>query len=328
MRQLASIQKITKIEPIANAEKLELATVLGWAVVVKKNEFKVGDLVIYCEIDSILPAKPEFAFLQQRHYRIKTIRLRGQLSQGIIFPLSTLPIGTYNEGDDVTEIMGVIKYEPQVSAQLMGQCRGNFPSGVHKTDETRIQSDLKLIDEFIGKEVYITTKCDGSSATYANLNGDHHICSRNMDLIETEGNTFWKIYHKYNLKDVLDRNPDIAIQGELCGPGIQKNPMGLVDHKLFVFNVFDVKAGRYFDYVDLGNFCANNKLDMVPVEEICVFNFTLDQLLERAKGVYPESRRHKEGIVIRPTIETYSPTLRGRSSFKVINNDFLEKDEE
>ena len=113
MRKLASIQKIVSLEPIKDADKIEKATVLGWELVVaKKDNFKVGDLVVYCEVDSILPDKPEFEFLRERKFRIKTIKLRGQVSQGICFPLSILPKAKYNEGEDVTEVFGARKYDP------------------------------------------------------------------------------------------------------------------------------------------------------------------------------------------------------------------------
>ncbi|MFN8396383.1 MAG: hypothetical protein U0176_17290 [Bacteroidia bacterium] len=113
MRTLASIQRIKSLAPIPGADAIEKATVLGWQLVVKKGEFQVGDLAVYCEIDSLLPDRPEFEFLKPRGMRIKTIRLRGEISQGICFPLSILPEGTaIAEGADVTEILEVTKCRP------------------------------------------------------------------------------------------------------------------------------------------------------------------------------------------------------------------------
>lgn len=90
-RKLASIQRISSLSPIDGAEKILKATVLGWELVVAKaDNFKVGDLVVYCEVDSVLPPKPEFEFLRERKFRIKTIKLKGQVSTGIIFPLTIL----------------------------------------------------------------------------------------------------------------------------------------------------------------------------------------------------------------------------------------------
>ena len=108
-RKLASIQRIKVLEPIANADAIERATVLGWQLVVKKGEFAVGDLCVYCEIDALLPERPEF--LRPRKFLIRTVRLRGQISQGICFPLDILPAGTLvAEGADVTGALGIVKY--------------------------------------------------------------------------------------------------------------------------------------------------------------------------------------------------------------------------
>ena len=114
-RKLASIQRITAIDPIPEADKIVCATILGWKVVVLKNQFKVGEFCIYIEIDSILPEKPEFEFMRERKFRVKTIKLRGQVSQGICFPLSILPSGHpfIEEGSDVTEVLAIKKYDPQ-----------------------------------------------------------------------------------------------------------------------------------------------------------------------------------------------------------------------
>ncbi|MCH8319071.1 MAG: RNA ligase (ATP), partial [Bacteroidetes bacterium] len=167
MRKLASIQKISTLEPIQDADAIEKATVLGWQLVVKKGEFKAGSLCVYCDIDSILPDRPEFEFLKQRKMRIKTIKLRGQISQGICFPLSILPPDTeIREDMEVTEILGIKKYEPPVPAHLQGVAKGKIPSFIPKTDEPRIQVVQDTLDSFKGEKCYITEKLDGSSVTY------------------------------------------------------------------------------------------------------------------------------------------------------------------
>src|SRR6185436_4978944 len=144
-RKLASIQKVLEVNPIPNADAIEVLTVLGWKVVAKKGEFKVGDLVVYFEVDSILKESPEIEFLRKSNFRIKTIKLRGQVSQGLCLPLSILfglvelPHDPFAEGDDVTELLEVEKYEVYVPAQLAGERKGNFPDFLSKTDEMRIQ---------------------------------------------------------------------------------------------------------------------------------------------------------------------------------------------
>src|SRR6185312_7137005 len=108
MNNLASVQKILSIKPIEGAEFIVTATVLGWEVVVKKGEFNVGDLCCYIQIDTVVPETEQFDFLRERKYRVRTIKLRKQISQGLIVPL---PKGKFKEGDDITDLVGVKKYE-------------------------------------------------------------------------------------------------------------------------------------------------------------------------------------------------------------------------
>jgi len=328
---LATIQIITDIQSIPDADSIEVATVMGWKCVVKKDEFKIGDKCVYIGIDTIVPETPQFEFLRKAHFRIKTIRLRKQLSQGIIFPVTIIQNQQeWIEGQDVTELIGVKKYEKQIPINLAGQIKRQFPSYVPKTDEIMLQSILPVLDEIKDKEVYITVKCDGTSVTFINYNNEIDVCSRNLSLKETENNIYWKIYHKYNLGDIPD---GFAIQGEICGTGIQKNKLGLSEQELFVFNVYNIKQGKYLGYFDMIDFCKNYNLQTVPLIQVCKFDFTLEQLLEMAKGKY-KSGQNREGIVIRPIIECYSKIIdekygmQGRMSFKVLNNDYLEKDED
>lgn len=328
-RKLATVQKIINIRPIPNADAIEVATVEGWDCVVKKGVFQIGDKVIYCEIDSLLPIKEEFEFLRKSCYkkfingeegfRIKTIRLRGQISQGLIIPVDDETFHL-EEGTEVTEDLFINKYEPTIPACLGSEAKGYFPSFLHKTDEERIQSARKVIEEFWGKEVYISTKINGSSMTVYNRDGEFGVCSRNLDLKENEGNTFWKVANFYDLRNRLPKN--LCIQGEIAGPCIQGNPLNLKSHDIFVFSVFDISKGRYLDFKE-AKMVEGLGLKFVPIEYIGIFNFTLEQLLEMAKGHYPGTKNFKEGIVIRPTVEMHSPYLKGRLSIKCLNNDYL-----
>ncbi len=250
MRKLASIQKIWKLEPIEGADAIEKARVLGWELVVKKGEFNVGDLCVYCEIDSILPERPEFEFLKPRKMRIKTVRLRGQVSQGICFPLSVLPEGTpIEEGLDVTEILGITKYEAPVPAFLEGVMKGGFPSFIPKTDEPRVQIVQEMLDRHVGETCYVTEKIDGSSVTYYFKDGNFGVCSRNMELEEDDKNSMWKFARETDLENKLKkRNRNIALQGEIVGENIQKNTLNLRGQTVFFYNVFDIDAYRYMDF--------------------------------------------------------------------------------
>jgi hypothetical protein len=185
-RKLATIERISAINPIPDADAIEGATIRGWSVVVKKGEHQVGDLVVYCEIDSVLPERPEFEFLRPRGFRIRTIKLRNQISQGIIFPLHILDsVGQFQsvlgepeydllllygdnkgipivEGENVTELLGVTKYEPQIPACLGGIAKGSFPSHSIRTDEERIQNLVDIYDEYKTKYTWTATeKLDG-----------------------------------------------------------------------------------------------------------------------------------------------------------------------
>jgi len=339
-RKMAHIEKILDLQPIPKADAIEVATVLGWKVVCKKGEFKVGDLAIYLEIDSWVPTKIA-PFLSKgkepREYngikgeRLKSIKLKKQLSQGLLLKIEDIfkVVGdqvTVIEGQDVTEQLCIQKWEMEIPAQMAGKIKGNFPTHIiHKTDQTRIQAEPGLINEFTGKECYIAIKVDGTSSTYASQNGELHVCSRNLSLQEDESNVYWKMFHKYHIGDIMAKEGNIGIQGEVAGPGIQKNPLGLKEVELFVFDVYDTANQKYYAFDEMMNFCEKNGLQTVPIQQVTVFNYTLEQLLELSKGKYPNTNNDREGIVIRPTMPIYSETLKGRLSVKVINNDYLLK---
>lgn len=262
-RKLATIQTIREINLIPNADALEVASVLGWKVVIKKGEFKVGDLCIFCEIDCLLPIREEFEFLRKGCYkkndngegfRIKTVRLRGQISQGICFPLSILPKGIEfgvieEEGKDVTELLGIEKYIPAIPAELKGLVKGQFPSFMPKTDETRVQVLQDVLTRHKGKFCYITEKVDGASVTYFYNKGEFGVCSRNLELSETEGNALWKFARENKIEEKLRAlGTNIAIQGELIGVGIQKNNLKLPEKKVLFFNVFDIDQYKYLNF--------------------------------------------------------------------------------
>lgn len=344
MRKLASIQRILEIKSIDNADKIEVVSILGWKVVVKKDEFKVGDLCVYVELDSVLPPKPEFEFLVKYKYRVKTVRLRGQVSQGLCFPLSVLdglkyqndtreaPVYEWKEDQEVTDILGVIKYDPpEISSGggfLQGQTAGNFPCYVPKTDELRLQASPKLLKELVGIPLYVTEKIDGTSATFSILDGEVNVCSRNRAVKDDKNNVYWKMARKYKIIDILNSNPGIAIQGEIAGPGIQGNKLGLAELDLFIFNVYDIKIGSYFTADQFFDFCKVNNLTTVPqLDETIILTDepTIEGFLNLAKGKYA-SGHPREGIVVRARDNKYSPSLKGRLSFKVINNDFLLKE--
>jgi len=336
-RKLASIQKIVDVKPIENADAIEKVQILGWQCVSRKNEFKPGDLAIYFEIDSFLPIDERYEFLRKSShkiltdgregFRLRTIKLRKTLSQGLLLSLKEFPeIVDAKEGQDVTEILKIEKYEPPIPTNLSGQIFGKFPTHiVPKTDEIRVQSIPTILDEMKDRQYYITTKVDGTSSTFYYKDGHFGVCGRNWEYKEDETNTYWKIAKKYKLKELMEEDKrNIAIQGEIVGPGIQKNPLLLKELEIRVFSVYLIDEHQYASINEAQEICESLELPFVPIDEMGdSFNYTLDELLEKAKGKYKNTDRNREGIVIRPQIEAVSVILEGRMSFKVINNDFL-----
>ena len=199
-RSLSSVQRIRSLAPIAGAEAIEVATVRGWKVVVKKGEFAAGDIAVYVEIDAFLPERPEFEFLRASSFktledgrggfRLRTVKLRGQISQGLLLPLGAVPEGvSADEGDDVTDALGIVLYEPPMPAS--DDARGPFPSFVPRTDEERVQNlpDLFGADRPAGP-LYLAEKLDGSSLTAYVRGGEFGVCSRSLDLLDTPGNAY------------------------------------------------------------------------------------------------------------------------------------------
>ncbi len=327
MRKLASIQRIKALENIDGADAIEKATVLGWQLVVKKNEFAVGDLCVYCEIDSVFPSKPEFEFLAPRGMRIRTVRLRGQISQGICFPLSILPAHVNaEEGIDVTEAIGVTKYDPPIPASLEGVVKGPFPSFIPKTDETRVQVLQELLDKYVLEKCFITEKLDGTSATYYLNNGEFGVCSRNLDLLEDEKNSLWKVARELKLEEKLrSLNTNIALQGEIVGEGIQGNKYKLRGQTVYFFNAFDIDKYSYLDFKEFTALMNKNELKAVPVlDESYLLPNEIQTII--TKAVFRSTLLNTvwaEGIVIRPLKE--KTDSMGRVSFKAINPEFLLK---
>jgi RNA ligase (TIGR02306 family) len=326
MRHLATIQRIKALEPIEGADAILKATVLGWQLVVKKGEFAVGDLCVYCEIDSLMPERPEFEFLQARGMRVRTIRLRGQVSQGICFPLSILPQGTeITEGADVTEMLGIIKYEAPIPASLAGVAKGGFPSFIPKTDETRIQVLQELLDKYQGEPCFITEKLDGSSVTYYLRGGEFGVCSRNLELLETPDNTLWKVARELDIENKLRATgQNLALQGELIGEGVQGNKYRLRGQQVFFFNVFNIDQYKYLDFAEWLRFTKELDLSPVPVlhDQFPLPN-SIPELVQLSAGRSALFDVHREGIVIRPLTERQD--MIGRVSFKAISPDFLLK---
>ncbi len=327
-RKLASIQRVKTIEPITGADIIAKATILGWHVVTKKGEFQPGDLVVFCEIDSKMPEKPEFEFLRKVNFVIRTIKLRGQVSQGIAFPSTILPGGTeILEGKDVTAILGINQYEPPIPASMAAEIKGRFPSFIPRTEEARIQTVPDILLRHRGTDFYVTEKVDGASGTFYYLDGQFGICSRNMEVKTSMANIYVIASERLQLEEKLKRyGKNLALQGEVLGPNIQKNKYGLLDLDILFFSVYDLAGHYYLDYGEFVELIHQFGLKTVPIiEDKYQVPQSVDELVQFSDApsrLNPAIRR--EGIVVRAKKEITDFEV-GRLSFKVINPQFLLK---
>lgn len=346
MRKLASIQRIWKIEPIEGADKIELAHVLGWQCVVNKGQFQPMDVGVYFEIDSFLPIRPEFEFMRTSSYKktdimgegfkLRTMRFRGQISQGLLLPLSSFPEipADMELGADVTELLGVRKWEIEERATTGGTVIGNLPYDIPHTDETRVQENPELIKAFAGLEYYISTKMDGSSHSIGVDENGFHVTGHNYEYKDDGSSSFYELVkaRKYQEKveSFVKENglSTLTIQGELCAPGIQQNRLRLTKPEWYVFTVRE--NGKRVGLKRMMEICEALGMEYVPIEEIGIDlpskYPTVESLLDRADGEYPKGGK-KEGIVIRPTEPVYCQLISASLSMKVVSNKYLLKNE-
>lgn len=335
MRKLASIQKISAKTPIEGADLIELVKINNWHVVVAKAEnYQIDDEVIYFEIDSFLPIQDEFEFLRKNCYkklsddsegfRLRTIKLRGQYSQGLVLHKHKFQeCKNAKIGDDVTEILKVTKYEPPIPASLEGLAKGLFPFFIRKTDEERVQNLSDSYQDLQKHIYYVTEKIDGTSATFYLKENEFGVCSRGLELIETPENTFWKIARQFKLEDVLKSiGKNIALQGEIFGEGIQSNKYKIKGQSICFFSLFNIDNYNYCSMSELMDLCNTFQLPIVPIiDNSFTLPETIEELLNFANGKSVLNEQTKrEGIVLR--------TLDSKISFKTISNEFLLKYEE
>lgn len=330
MRKLATIRKVDAVLEHSNADRLAIYVVDGWKVIDGKDRYQRGDIVIYCEIDSFLPIQDEFEFLrkssfkrmgEQEGFRLKTIRLRGELSQGLLLPLSVLPKNFKWTvlGEDVTELLRIVKYERPIPANLAGVAKADFPSFIPKTDEERIQN--LSYDELKQYSYIVTEKLDGSSWTAYFNDGQIGVCSRNLELLEDENNSLWRMVREYDLESKLPSlGRNIALQGELIGGKIQGNPYRLNKFDVRIFKVWDIDHRKYLPIDEMIELSASLGLETVP---ILTKGFRLPETVDEALLFADDKSTlfdtHREGVVL------YAET-NADIHFKIISNNFLEKE--
>ena len=366
-RKLASVQRIKAIRPIEGADRIEVVQVLNWDCVAKKGEYHVGDWVIYFEIDSLLPDIPMFEWLRGsswsqklNKYKISTHKFRNQISQGLVIPydqLKELEVQIngeldfkvdYAEGEDLTELLKIEKYEPPVSNGSLGEILYH-EWYVPKTDEERIQVCAEdVLPEYMTKdkeEWYSSIKLDGTSCTVGLFDDAFLIGGRNQFF--KDENMYTETVKKYipdgDIKTKFENYKAIngiyvAFQGELCGPGIQGNKLGLKEKEWFVFNAFVSKTGKNGTYTKCDllymlKLCDEFGFKHVPlIDAADKFDFkastdideTVNDLLKyvdeiKYRKYFEDASPNQiaEGVIFRTEDMTYS--------FKVVSNKYLLK---
>lgn len=341
-RKLARIARISDIKPITNADAIECAVVEnGWEVVVKKGEYAPGDIAIYCEIDSWVPH--ELApFLtpkdrEPKEYngvkgeRLRTVKLRGQVSQGLLLPVDLTFFR--DPGTDVTETLGIQKWEAPIPANLAGEIEGAFPTFIPKTDQERCQN---LHDEIFGEhydEIYeVTVKLDGTSCTIFHNDGDVGVCGRNWELRETEGNTLWRCARTQGLIDGLRTlGYNMALQGEVIGEGIQGNQEKLKGQHFYLYDIYDIDAKRYLTGNERAAIVAllKNEIPSIQLHHVPIVGIykalvnegieNIDALLKFAEGPSLNEQVQREGLVFKSCDTQFT--------FKAISNKWLLKNQ-
>ena len=352
-RKMATIRRIDAIFPIEGADKIEVAVFGGWKVVVNKGLYKAQDLVVYCEIDSWIPkevapfltkeGKEPKEYLGINGERLRTVKLRGQISQGLVLPLefvhgamsSENSLGfscedsallTHYESDyegmDVSELLNVKKWEPPAEF-IAANAKGNFPSFIPKTDQERIQNLARDFSALQSEHLWeITEKLDGSSLTAYVFGGQEGVCSRNLDLEEEGENTFWTTAKKYNLIEIIkSTGRNLAIQGEMYGTGINGNLYNLTDIRFACFDIFDIDKQEYLLPDERLELCDTLGIPHTYVIEANqnISTLSIKDILDNADGksqVNPKSIR--EGYV-------YKSMTDPNVSFKAIGNSYLLK---
>lgn len=342
-RALATIRRIAEVKPIEGADRIVSYRVDGWWVTDSVSKYAVGDLVVYLEPDSWVPhtlapfltkngAEPR-VFEGVEGQRLRTMKMKGVLSQGLLLPLThafnngdgcvLLNGEIVYEGDDVTTLLGILKWEAPIPAQLAGQVRGNFPSNIPKTDQQRIQN-VRDLDKLKTHSWSVTEKLHGSSCTfYLDNEGIFHVCSRNLDLKETEGNSYWLAARKFDIEGIMQRNSmqGMAIQGELIGEGINGNQYK-VTLDFYVFDMFNTNTQQYILPIQLEVACERLGLKHVPTinREFYIGSIPTDTMLILAEGKSALNGSEREGFVLK------SNSVHDLS-MKVISNKWLLKNE-
>ena len=335
-RVMARVVRIDAINPIEGADQIEVAQIGGWKVVVKKGEYNVNSMAVYCEIDSFTPhsvapflTKPgQFpkVYNEVEGQRLRTIKLRGQISQGLLLPMSIrgsdgLVVGAlFTEGDDVTEFLGVQKWEPPAEFRA-ANAKGSFPHFIPKTDQERIQNLSRSLEKWNAEkhQWQVTEKIDGSSMTVFYKDGEVGVCSRNLELKDDGTSTFWETAKSEGLVEKLIAvGKNIALQGELIGGNIQGNAYKVDKFQFHLYDIFDIDTQQYLTPENVEGTALQLNIRHVPVlEQFTTFDVRMEDLIAYAEGKsVVGAKPEREGLVFKSLTEP-------GTSFKVVSNRWL-----
>lgn len=335
-RKLATVDTITSIKPIPGADRIEVATVRSWESVVGKGQFKVGDTIIYIESDAFLPIEERFEFLRKSSYtkmgdregfRLRIAKLQKQISHGLIIPLDPEEFPNAQIGDDLTEALGIVLFERPIPEELKGKIKGYRPYYLPDTGLDRIQNLTHKYEELRQHTYLVTEKLNGWSCQNYLYNGLYGVCSREMDFILSESNVWVNTSKLLGIEENLrSLGRNLAIQGELVGPGIEGNDYELDEVEYYVYNVFDIDTQKSLP-VEEQESSIMDTLNLRYVPRICrtfsdlqVEAYTFNKLITAADGTSFICRKsiNREGLVFRST-------SNADVAFKVISNKYLLK---
>ena len=351
-RVMARVVRVDAINPIEGADEIEVVTIGGWKVVVKKGEFQDNSLAVYAEVDSFIPhsvapflTKPgQFpkVYNEVEGQRLRTIKLRGQISQGLLLPVSGAgangvafhvkrqdgALRYVQEGDDVSDFFGITKWEPPAEFRA-ANAKGSFPHFIPKTDQERIQNLSRSLEKWNAEEHHwqCTEKIDGSSMTVFYKDGEVGVCSRNLELKDDGTSTFWETAKAEGLVEkLISIGKNIALQGELIGGNIQGNAYKVDKFQFHLYDIFDIDKQEYYLPSEAESIAEHMDIRHVPVLNRGVVtrasdNNTIDNFLQMAEGKSAiGAKPEREGLVFKSLTEP-------GTSWKVVSNKWLLKNE-
>jgi RNA ligase (TIGR02306 family) len=339
-RSLATVETIGSLHPIDGADAIVRARVRGWDAVVRLDEFQAGDRVVYFEVDSHLDvAEERFAFLEPRGTQtseagftghvLKTVRLRGQYSQGLVLPASQFPeVDGFAVGADATDALSIVKWDPALPDEVLSVARGFLPSWIPATSEHRIQNDASILTAPGTSNWVATEKIDGESMTiWADGAGEYGVAGRTLDLIDDGNNVKWGLARSTGLLELItqmaaDTGLPTVVQGEHFGLGAARNSLRLADVRFLAFAV-------YVNSVELprSEWPVWLLAQATPVFDLA-FPASADEALAQVDGLKSlvAPQRLAEGVVWRSTTSSSVTLADGRvrrASAKVLSNKYL-----